>query len=531
MTNLSANLSANFPDIGTVFVIGIISLLSDSLYSEQIRHIDDHNTQLINNQNKPNYGLYYLIKNILIYLLGWGLGILFYGIAINLVEPPSGKIPTIILAMGAWLFITLMGQKNQEIIPDQLSKNNAADPSSHQQFDLVNITAAKLKQCLPSSLIQLQQVVITAEMVYGHGILRLTNLDRAYNLLQGIFAENFPQQPWFLEAVANNSETEDGTPILLSFPRISDQSGGSSNPKISFNLLLTKLLPYFLIGLILVSTYEAYHSWLYCGGIVSIMAAKELTTLYLYQRHKLQQNHQKTATSPVSLWLPCFGGAGWLGSCHRLPLVQSRSVLWQLAVLPNLVSSGLALMLFLFSGIGDLSHPISQTNPDLNIGLSLSQAFNLQQWSNPPSWGLYFCHQLKIQLQNYLFPSITLNLGSNWVGHSGLTLAAATGLLINALQLIPLSHTEGRYVLQTIWGTARTRQWLPSIKLLFLGFAVIAQPWLQLPLIATFTMSYPLLPTTEDLRDISTAQEIITLIIWLGALIFLLPIPRSLSGS
>ncbi|MFN5855856.1 MAG: hypothetical protein ACK456_08165 [Pseudanabaenaceae cyanobacterium] len=528
MTNFSANLSASLPDVGTVFAVGLIGL-----GTTQFRQIY-RNTH----QTNPNHEL--SGQNFLIYLVGWGLALGLYAIALSV--NPTGIIHPIVLALGAWLMALL--SQNQPLI----------NPKTQGQTDEnLGVTAAQLKQCLPSSLIHIQQVVVTAEMTYGRGILRLTNLDRAYGMFQNIFSTQFPNQPWFLEALPNNassnsfsngssngssdSDTEEGIPVLLQFPHV-------ITPPILKSVLfksvlpkaLPQVLPWFCLGLTLMTICTSYgigfpsaNAWLYCGGIGGILVAREITLRYLCHYHHL-------SSPPRSFALPCFGGTGWLGQISLLPSVKSPAVLWQLAVLPNLVSSGLALILFLCAG-NDLGTASAVPNitpdiitPDVTaVRLSLHQSLDWEQWTTFPSWGIYLCYKLKMQLPtNFAVAADSANSIGNLVRNSPLTLAAISGLLINALQLLPLSHTEGRYLLQTILGTARTRQWLPIIKILFLAFAITAQPWLQLPLIATFTTSSPLLPTTEDLRDLSVGQEISTFLLWVIVLIFVLPLPRSM---
>ncbi len=461
---------------------------------------------------------------------------------------------------------------------------------------------AQLKQCLPASLIQIQDIVITAEMIYGQGVLRLTNLDRAYGMLHNIFQTHFPDQPWFLEALphqqSNNDYPEDGIPVLLRFPLLTDadqnledhlsdgldtnfdidsedaaiNSSAVTNPTesassefsplhrradalrdflredLSKNLndkflhhklidsILPLVLPWLCLGLTLFLAYTSYtwqygnthpaiSPWLYCGGIGAIIAMRELTLWCLCRWHQIH-------TLPRSWALPCFGSTGWLGHLSVLPVVRSPSVLWQLAVYPNLISSGLALTLWLCSG-DTSSIPVDIADITLPEMPSLHQAWQWQHWSAFPSWGIYLCHKLQIQLQSY-FQSYFQNYFQNYSGSTvpipaPLAQVGITGLLINAVQMLPLKHTEGRYLLQTILGTHRTRQLLPSIKLLFLGLAVTAQPLLLLPLIATLTISSPLLPTTEDLRDLSFAQEILTFLLWIVVLLFILPMPKALA--
>ncbi|AFY73081.1 Peptidase family M50 [Synechococcus sp. PCC 7502] len=390
--------------------------------------------------------------------------------------------------IAVWLYLSLFGRS--PVIKPEINKSK----SSYALPD-----ESKLKGCFPWSIYFLQSLEYRDDAIVCRGNLR-GSTSSAFHLIseniQKAFGDRFlvllQSEPRTTNQISDqNSEQEAIRSSFIIVPSFTPQSPFSQfhHHLVWFSSVMIGLCPLALLGLY----YQASPLFPLLQAIAPILiicvVLRELGRRWVANRYKIK----------ISLphFMPHFGGVVWCQS-H----IPNRQALFDLAIAPNLVSLIIGICLVLFGLMQQPTHL-----GDLQGNLAVEFNFNA-------SLLMMGLHQISPNSGNFLSPI-------SWAGWWCLNLTT--------ISLIPVSITDGGYLLRSIFGEGNMAIAIPIMRMILLGLGLISQPWLIIVAIALFLLNYSQPTPLDDVTELNLGRELWGILLLTIALAVVLPVPEFLT--
>jgi membrane-associated protease RseP (regulator of RpoE activity) len=369
-----------------------------------------------------------------------------------------------------------------------------------------------LRNCFPWNIYYLQHVDYRPQAIICRGRLR-TNDKLAYQTIEEnvkkafdnrfflIFQESFRGEPFF--ALVPN-------PWVQSPEQLEEQL---FRPGLALTLLMMTLLTTTLVGVrfddILSNQLESnpgllVHGLPYSLGLVAILGIHELAHYLVGIAYKIR------STLPYFIPVPFFLGTFGAFIQRRSP-IPHRQALFDIAVSGPL--SGLIV-----------------TIPLLIWGLSMSEVVSLSDKSNSidfsfdqidPRFSFLFALLCKISLGSQFSPGIGINLHP-------LAIAGYLGLLVTALNLIPVGQLDGGNIVHAVFGQQTALIISQVTRLLALVFVLI-YPTFWIWAVILWLMPIIDRPALNDVTELNSWRDCLGLFSLVILLVIILPLPGAIA--
>lgn len=432
-----------------------------------------------------------------------------------------------ILMFGPFIFCPLLYwwliQKGRRDRPTDAEANSVQNPSTPENsIDLAKKEPQKirpitqdeeklLRNCFPWGTYYLQNLDYHPQAILCRGKLR-SNPEVAYQTIREnieekfgdrfivVFQEGLPNQPFFAlvpnprAKKVDRRETEKlkrpGLAIALLLITLftttvagAEISGVSTEQLQANSALLTKGLPYSL-------------------GLVAILGLHELSHYFAAVRYKIR------TTLPYFIPIPFFIGTFGAFIQMRSP-VPHRKALFDVAIAGPL--GGFIL-----------------TVPLLIWGLSLSEVVPLSDEStllNFKSLDPRFSFLMAVLSKATLGSELTANMG---IHLHPLAVAGYLGLIVTALNLIPIGQLDGGHIVHAMFGQRQAIAIGQIARLLVLLLGLRQQEFLIWALILLF-MPIADEPALNDITDLDNKRDMLGLFALALLVVVLLPVPGTIA--
>ncbi|MBD2104260.1 site-2 protease family protein [Leptolyngbya sp. FACHB-261] len=397
---------------------------------------------------------------------------------------------------------------------------------------------ARLQQCFPWSIYYLQNLEYRPQAVICRGQLR-AEPETAYTTIrtniEAQFGERFlvmfqdgqAGKPFF--ALVPNpylSASSLGTKTSRPTPR--SNAPEASRPGLALVLLATTLLTTVLAGVELSGANAngsagsvAFEQALFSAGIPYGLAILAILGLRELGRYLSAQRYQLRASLPYFIPLPplpSLPGPGTLGAFAQIrSAIPNRKALFDLG----------------FSGaIGGFLPAL----PLLFWGFVHSTPVVLATVANPTNPGAVSIEAFDPRLSIVTAVVSKLALGSAFSGDMVLRLhpvavAALLGLVVTALNLVPVGQLDGGHIVHAMFGQRMGTNIGRVSRLLVLGLAMLGvQPWLLFWGLLLLFMPSADQPALNNVTELDGTRDLLGLLALSLLLLLILPMPKFLGS-
>jgi membrane-associated protease RseP (regulator of RpoE activity) len=234
----------------------------------------------------------------------------------------------------------------------------------------------------------------------------------------------------------------------------------------------------------------------YAFGLMAILGVHELGHYFTARKHGM------SVTPPY--FIPAPFALGTFGAFIRMRTPpEHRKALFDVAVAGPLAGLVIAI-------------------PALIIGLRSSVVIPEGTMNGTtPSSSLMMSVLARIAFGDAYYPGDVLRL-------SPLAFAGWLGLLVTALNLIPVGQLDGGHIARAMFGS-RAGGWISSIAMFALfALALFVWPGLMLWAILVFFMARPAIPPLNDLTPIGLGRQLLGVLAFLILAAIIMPTPNSL---
>jgi membrane-associated protease RseP (regulator of RpoE activity) len=421
-----------------------------------------------------------------------------------------------------------------------------------QQSDDLSLSPseeAHLKNCFPNSIYGFRGLEYRSQHIYCYGKLRSRNLKYAYELVSRNIQEAFGDRftCYLQEIPMMHSGAYIGHPLVDDFERESPlpnycfylqqketgdrpqkQAHQSTQDKQNKQLisqptgwLIMSISSMILTAAILIivgansqGIVLTHLSWQgdqllpqllqgipYAVGVMSILIGRVIATYYITKKYHIP------FTPPI--YLPWPNELGILSSLNPIPsphllskigVTQQRKIIFDLAAYPHITGILLSLLLLLLGNW--LSIPSQPSSPNI---------LNISFHSSILILAIHKGVQTIAPISEFLSP---------------LSLAGWTGLMLNAMQLLPWQFLDGHNLYLAMYSHQQTLQIARISRLVILAIAVIMQPWLRVYSLLLFILPLPRPLIFNEGIEINRNRDYLGLMLMAIALLSILPAPK-----
>ncbi|MDJ0616185.1 MAG: site-2 protease family protein [Calothrix sp. MO_192.B10] len=404
---------------------------------------------------------------------------------------------------------------NQQTAPSKPQSKSVTNPTAELLPSVRPLEAEEEKQlrnCFPWSVYYLQKIEYLPQAVICRGQLKTTSSDAYQRIKENIegqfgdrflliFQEGFNDKPFFV-LVPNSQATKEST-------RRSQEK--LTRPGLAFALLVATLVTTTLVGARIAGVEQAMvkanpqailQGLPYALGLMGILGVHELGHYLTARFYKIR------STLPYFIPMPFFLGTFGAFIQMRSP-IPNRKSLFDVSIAGPIAG-------FLF------------TLPLLFWGLANSEIVPLPEqrgFLNPnaldPKYSFLLALAAKLVLGNELTSQSAIDLHPVGV-------AACLGLLVTALNLIPVGQLDGGHVVHAMFGQ-KTAIVIGQISRLLLLLLSIRQPGIFLW--AIILLFIPLMdePALNDVTELDNKRDTLGLIAMAILIAIVLPVPQAIA--
>ncbi len=446
----------------------------------------------------------------------WSLWSLKYGS--NL--PPGLVIAPLLISSILYWVLFQWGRKPVErkqaqnpTTESQPAIHHTAESSPVRPLDRTEET--QLRNCFPWSVYYIQNIEYLPQAVICRGQLR-TNSNQAYQRVKSnieaqfgdrflvIFQEGINGKPFFM-LVPNSiaaKKTNFGSQEKL------------ARPKLALSLLLLTLVTTTLVGTAITNTDLTPAALLsnplmlvqglpYSLGLLSILGVHELGHYFTARFYKIR------ATLPYFIPVPFFLGTFGALIQMRSP-VPNRKALFDVGIAGPVAGFILTVPLLIW-GLAN-SEVVTQT---AKPGLLDPNALN-------PKYSFLLALFSKLALGSQLTPESAINLHP-------LAVAGCLGLIITALNLMPVGQLDGGHIIHAMLGQ-RTAIVIGQISRLLLLLLSLVQPGFLLWAIILLFMPLMDEPALNDVTELDNKRDFVGLLAIALLVMIILPLPPAIAN-
>ncbi len=386
---------------------------------------------------------------------------------------------------------------------------------------------SRLQNCFPWSVYYLQNVEYRPQAVICRGQLR-TTAEAAYDTIRANIQTQFGER--FLVVFQDGQA---GKPffVLVPNPYLSPPASAQPSlapqdprnprlvrPGLSLGLLLATLLTTAIAGVEFTGltdngrelTSPAFRQAMLQSGLPYALAILAILGVRELARYLSAHFHQIRATLPYFIPLPFLPGTLGAFTQFRSPIPHRRA-LFDVGIAGALGGLILALPL-LFWG---LHHSVPVALSDKPQAISL-EAFD-------PRLSILTAVIGKLALGSSLTGETALNLHP-------VAIAALLGLVVTALNLVPVGQLDGGHIVHAMFGQRMGANIGRVSRLLILGLAMLGiQPWLLFWGVLLLFMPSTDQPALNNVTELDNTRDLLGLLTLALLLLLLLPLPPSLA--
>lgn len=403
----------------------------------------------------------------------------------------------------------------------QSTEQNPPDTKPRSEITLRPINKdeeAQLHTCFPWTVFYLQKLEYRPQAVICRGQLRAAS-DFAYATIQENVCSHFGDR--FLVLL---QEGLNGKPffVLVPNPRKSelgkDTRSSLTRPGLAITLLGLTLVTTFLAGIEIggtnlrnISGLPIYPTMVtglsYSIPLLLILGIHELGHYILTQRYRVQ------ATLPYFIpipWLPYLLNLGTLGAFIKIRSpIPNRRALFDVGIAGPLAGLVITIPVLVWG----LSHSTVTTLPP-EVGLLHFSAIN-------PHNSLMLFGFSKLILGNRLTTDSAINLHPS-------AIAAYLGLLMTALNLLPVGQLDGGHIVHAMFGQRVGALIGHVTRFLMLLLALFVQGDLFLWAIVLLFIPAVDEPALDDVTELDQRRDLLGLLTLAILLLIILPVPKIL---
>ncbi|MEM9153519.1 MAG: site-2 protease family protein [Cyanobacteria bacterium P01_F01_bin.33] len=401
----------------------------------------------------------------------------------------------------------------------ELNSPSSLESSLVDHQPISDIPREKLRGCFPWTIFYLQNMEYRPQAIICRGNLRV-QADEAYERVRTNVENLFGQR--FLVVL---QEGFAGKPFFALVPNPAarrseaDKTARREQPALASILLVATGLAMLLAGAMVRGVapedlpnapWQVLVGWPYALALGAILTAQEGGRHWAARRHHI----------PISLpyFIPVPFAFGTFGALVRLRApVPHRKALFDMAIAGPLASLLVALPLLIW-GLTQ-----SQVVP-FPTGEEAGRLLLLQQFD--PTMSILLAIASKIALGSALEPSTVIQFhpaaAAGWLG-----------LLVLALNLMPIGQLDGGHIAHAVYGQQMGANIGRVARLLVLILAFTVQPWLMVWALLLCLLSSGDEPALNDVSDLSEGRDLLGLFMLTLVAIVVLPAPpflRALLG-
>lgn len=385
-------------------------------------------------------------------------------------------------------------------------ESNLAD---HQPIS--EIPKEKLRGCFPWTIFYLQNLEYRPQAIICRGNLRV-EADEAYDRVRTNVENLFGQR--FLVVL---QEGFAGKPFFALVPNPAARRSEAElqarreRPSLALLLLVMTGIAMLLAGVmvqgIAPDTLQS-QPWQILAGLPYALALGSILLAQEGGRHWAARRHQLPISLPY--FVPVPFAFGTFGAMVRLRApVPHRKALFDVAIAGPLASLLVAVPLLILGLM--LSEVVPLPAGD-NVGqLLLSQQFD-------PSMSILLAIVGKLVMWG------KLSAGEAIAFHP-IAAAAWIGLLVLALNMIPIGQLDGGHIVHAVYGQQMGANIGRVARLLVFILALALQPWLRVWALLIFLLTSGDEPALNDVTDLSEGRDLLGLFMLTLVVVIVLPAP------
>ncbi|MDX2273442.1 MAG: site-2 protease family protein [Cyanobacteriota bacterium] len=499
---------------------------------------------------------------ILLALVGWGFYILLRWTLTRLptlpwkllwmvmITPPSAVVVSkqvfaydlpawlkLILFFGSYVVVVLLLRRAKQQTMGAPTPSPEAQPSPSAQPSVYPIPPTSpamaaalnhtpisevprehLSGCFPWNVFYLQNVEYRPQAIICRGNLRV-DASEAYDLVRANVEQTFGNR--FLVVL---QEGFAGKPFFALVPNPAarrDPSTTAEQPGLAITLLLCTVYctlsagafaagvdPAQLLPLQFVLAPQHLLVGLpYALAIVAILGSHELARYWMARRYRIQTS--------LPYFIPIPFALGTFGAFVQIKEpVPHRKALFDLGVAGPL-AGGIVALLMLGVGLSlsetEIAPPTEPNQPNLLIFQTMD-----------PKFSLLLGVLARLIMGSTLVPGYVIQLHP-------LAFAGWLGLLVIALNLMPIGQLDGGHIVHAVYGQQVGANVGRVTRLLVLLLALTVQPWLLLWALLLFFISSADEPTLNDVTELNEGRDLLGLLILTFLVMIILPLPPFLA--
>ena len=389
--------------------------------------------------------------------------------------------------------------------------------------DLAQLPREKLRGCFPWTMYYIQDFEYRPQAIICRGNLRAAP-DEAYSCISRnltdlfgqrfllVLQEGFAGKPFF--AIVPNPSTAGATENEAA------TDANTERPNLAIALLLASLFSTTIVGTLATGTlspdalFDPPTNLLaglpYAFALTLILGAHELGHYLAARRHQLK------ISLPYFIPVPFF--LGTFGAFVRLKEpIPNRKSLFDVSIAGPIAGLIVALPLLILGLSQSSVIPFPDSLPAPN------GQFFLNSLTFDPSSSILLAILAKLTLGEALSPETILQFHP--VGF-----ASWIGLLVIALNLIPLGQLGGGHIVHAVYGHQMGANIGKVARLLVVLLAFTLQPWLKVWVLVVLLISSADEPALNDVTDLNEGRDLLGLLTLTVLVLVILPVPPALQG-
>ncbi|CCH66308.1 Zinc metalloprotease [Richelia intracellularis HH01] len=371
----------------------------------------------------------------------------------------------------------------------------------------------KLRSCFSFSVYFLQNIEYLPQAIVCQGQLK-TNSSKAYQHIKHNIDSQFNDR-----FILIFQEGFNGKPLFILIPnsKVNKKSNASkeqlTRPGLALVLLGTTFITTTGIGAkiaglemetLTANPQELLQGLPYALGLMSILGIHELGHYFAARLYKMR------TTLPYFIPIPVF--LGTLGAFIQMrSLIPNRKALFDISIAGPIAGFILTLPLLLWG----LAHSQVVPLPEEPKGFLDPNALN-------PKYSFLLAIAAKLVLGNKLTAQSAIDLHP-------LGIAACLGLIVTALNLIPMGQLDGGHIVHAMFGQ-KSAMFISQVSRLLCLLLSLVQPGVFLWAIILFFMPLIDEPALNDVTELDNKRDTLGLVMIALLISILLPIPKTIAN-
>jgi membrane-associated protease RseP (regulator of RpoE activity) len=460
--------------------------------------------------------------------------------------PSSLGVIVLVFSSLLYIFLVRLGQiqppasaPKVEVTPGAeagTASNPAPPPPAPEVRMLDREEESQLQGCFPWSIFYLQQVEMRPQAAICRGQLR-AQPETAYRTIQDniktqfgdryllIFQVGASEKPFFALVPNPQAQTQPSTVELVGNSQATPQASLANvnatpitRPVLALGLMLATLLTTTLIGVEIAGGKATFADLLqqpqlllpglpYALGLMGILGVHELG------HYVTAKVYQLRATLPYFIPIPFALGTFGAFIQMRSPM-PNRRVLFDVGIagpLAGLVAT-IPILLWGLSQSSVVALPTLLERQSMNMSAFDPRTFD-------PKISILLTLLSKLVLGNQLTTANGIHLDP-------LAIAGCLGLVVTALNLMPMGQLDGGHIVHAMFGQRNGAAIGQVTRILVLFLALLIQPWLRIWAILLFFMPAFDEPALNDVTELDNRRDFLGLAALLLLLLIILPAPE-----